>query len=628
MATDNVKPTATDLSLKLSSITANSITIKWSPATDNVTAPKNIFYALYRYDVVYKPGKLLPTLTKRTALMLNKGGTSFTAQGLDPDKRYGFILYAYDEAGNVMQYNLAIGKTLPAENTSSTSSRPMTDAERKNALRQYLREKRSGDRLDNAIVSTVDSNLKEFIISRGQAMQLTNRVCDINDPRSEFMPINESSIYPGRLVYVNRSLIDGKIDDVQFYTKEGPQTGRVTVNVNFIAGNGETLSEKNVEATATEVNNAIGRIITKALGSGALPPASADSTASLSNSKAKLSIDLGCSVDYLGTKCKVDTNTTKTQESFYQIDKFTQGFYQVSVEAEDRDSVNFLGAGVTLQNLADAYKEAPIGIIKSVTYGRTGFNVKQYDASSFSFTGDQSVSYKSAASVTSKQDIQENSRAASHYARIWGGSATNAGKALLAGRKAKTDVESKEIDSAFLTEMSANMEVSKVNQGVPISFTVVYLASGKEATTKMTGKYVETEYVPLFNRASVYLKNDATTLLGTESVNVLIEPKYIKLDSNGKVVGEGWATEFSKKWNNNSSMSTNIQLPPNCYFKDNKLYVYLRTRKANVKGVSWKRASEGWVDLKRNGYLGLKILGNYLKNQLSLGGDSTYSHFV
>lgn len=73
MATDNVKPTATDLSLKLSSITANSITIKWSPATDNVTAPKNIFYVLYRYDVVYKPGKFLPTFTKNTVLLQSKG---------------------------------------------------------------------------------------------------------------------------------------------------------------------------------------------------------------------------------------------------------------------------------------------------------------------------------------------------------------------------------------------------------------------------------------------------------------------------------------------------------------------------------------------------------------------------
>ena len=639
-APDKEAPTTSNLNLTVTDVTQNTITLRWTPATDNVTKDSKIIYRLTKIERV-RNVLTLKYSDRKSVIYSGPNYIGFKVPNLSPGTQYSFEVAAIDEAGNELTYNrltaYTTGLNTQTTQTSQTTQSspiattdfapPKTESERRSQIRQFFSEIRKGDNLCNAIVSSVDPNLKEYIISGNQAFMLTNETHSIDNDRTKFMPIDESGIYPGRLVYVNRHLIDGKIDDVQFYfvKDDKKQTGNVTVNVNFLAGISESLSEEKVEATFGKVKDSIGRILNKALKAEALPPGDAESDIKMSSSQSKIAVDLGCSVEYLGAKCKVDTSTSKSQESFYQIENFTQGFYQVSVDAEDRDSVNFLGEGVTAQDLKKAYEDGPIGIIKSVTYGRVGYNVKRYDASSFTFKGDESVSYGTTASVTSKQDIQKNSKSAYHYAKVWGGSASTAGAALKSGWTAKNDAESNQIDAAFSEAMAENMEISMKNQGVPISFTVVYLASGNGALTKMTGEYVETSYTPLYNRISLYLNNQATTLSGTESVQILIYPRFIQLNSEGKIIKEDWYGEFKYNFNCKKDLHDTITLPPNCYFKDNQVYIILRTKVS--AGASWRRADAGYVGLKP-GYLGIKILGNYLKNQLHPGGDSGYCHYV
>ena len=621
---DNQPPTVKSRAIKVTNITSTGFTISWEMAQDNVTAVNNILYqvALKESKNPQDPWRIVKAA---------RGISSHSFQGLKPNKTYAFYVEAMDAKGNVLHY--------PVDNgcmTATTASKPTgggsggtgstSDEQRRQQIRDYFKTQKGYDTIADVMVSTMPPK-KDYIISGRQAMKLINEEYNIYNQRDDFMPINEAGIYPGRLVYADKNLVNGKPSDINFYVAN--QTGKVTVTVNFLASN-VSLSEKGVTASYSDVQNAISRILTRALASGALPPTRVESTTTTSNSKEKIAIDAGCSVDYMGAKCNIDTTTTKNQESFYQMESFKQGFYQVSVEAEDRDSVNYLGTGVTLEAVKNARSHGPLAIIKSVTYGRVGYNIKKYDASSFTFKGSESGSYQTYVEVSSKQDIEKNSSSSTHFARIWGGNATTAGKALLAGRSTKNNQsESEKIDKDFTTEMTGNMEVNMKNQGVPISFTVEYLASGREVGAYLTGKYLESKYVPLVNRLSFTIEQNASVLKGTNSVELTMNYSYIKLDSNGNKMGEGTG-KWESQWSNNSRKTDVIQLPERCYFKNNELLLTLKSRRAASAGLNkWKLGSSGYINVT-GGKLKISIEGSYYSYSLHLGKDAKdgYAQFM
>ena len=617
-AKDTEAPKASNRDIRATNVTSNSITIVWEAATDNQTKSSDILYSVYI-------GKAASTVEWKMVKSA-KGITSYTATNLEPGSKYAFVVYARDNAGNKISYPVRNCTYITTSGSAPGNTAPAGEAQRRQLIRTFFSNQKGKDTIEDIMVSTVNQPIKDYIVSGKQAMLLQNEQHDICNQRDEFMPINEAAIYPGRLVYADRSLVDGKPSDINFYVPD--QTGKVTVNVNFLAAH-VGLSEKNVKATYDGIQEAIGKILNRALATGALPPSLVESNTTISNSKEKISIDAGCSVDYLGAKCKIDTTTTKNQESFYQLENFKQGFYQVSIEAEDRDSVNYLGTGVTVAALEKAREYAPLAIIKSVTYGRIGYNIKKYDASAFTFKGDEKASYKTYVEATSKQDIEKNSRSSSHFARIWGGSATTAGNALTKGRTSKNnEVESKEIDAAFTDEMAKTMEVSMRNQGVPISYTVVYLASGREVGAYLTGKYLESKYVPLVNRLSFDIEQKASVLKGTNTVYCKLSYTYIKLDSNGNKIGVGTGS-WDYKWSNNSGISRVIELPENCYFKNNELLLTFESRRAASAGLNkWKKCSEGYINVT-GGKLKIRIEGSYYHYSLRLGGsaDNGYAQF-
>ncbi|MFD0331379.1 fibronectin type III domain-containing protein [Streptacidiphilus monticola] len=75
--------------------TANSASLSWSPATDNVGV------AGYR---VYRGGTQVGSTT----------GTSYTDTGLNPSTAYSYTVAAYDAAGNVSTPSAAVTATTAA----------------------------------------------------------------------------------------------------------------------------------------------------------------------------------------------------------------------------------------------------------------------------------------------------------------------------------------------------------------------------------------------------------------------------------------------------------------------------------------------------------------------------------
>ena len=88
----------------------NSVTLKWAQATDDITAPGNIRYKVYR------------KVTGGRSLIMTVSGTSATVTGLSSGTQYIFEVDALDEADNARSYNQVTVTTKVAVTGVSLSS--------------------------------------------------------------------------------------------------------------------------------------------------------------------------------------------------------------------------------------------------------------------------------------------------------------------------------------------------------------------------------------------------------------------------------------------------------------------------------------------------------------------------
>ena len=102
LAPDTVPPTVKNKALTVTRTTSKTIAIKWEPASDNVTAAKEINYivGLTEDNNPNDPWHIVQQ---------EKNISSYTFKGLKPGTKYGFFVKAFDEAGNVVQYPLDNG---------------------------------------------------------------------------------------------------------------------------------------------------------------------------------------------------------------------------------------------------------------------------------------------------------------------------------------------------------------------------------------------------------------------------------------------------------------------------------------------------------------------------------------
>ena len=639
---DQEAPKASSTELKVSGVKSSGFTISWEKATDNVTDPARIVYKVYltNFDDPEDDYHLMEEL---------RGCSSYVFSKLKENTKYGFFVEAVDEAGNVLTYPVENGVMQQVTNKgvyrptqSNTVSRPgardarPADLRLSQSITDYLNSVKNKDQLKPIDVTKDRKPAQEFIVMNGQAMQLVNVEKDFTKSFSEFMPIDAEKLFPGQVVYVDENLANGK--PVVVFEKDD-EVGTVTVSTNFISGDGKPLTKTDVLATRENITNARSEILHRGISSGALPPVDARTNSSMSNSKEKVAIEAGCSVEFLGTKCEVETSTSRGQESFYQMESFTQGFYTISVSPKDNDRANYLGKKVTPDILKNTYEYTrkdergrpiekvfvPLGVITSVTYGRMGFNVKTYEVSSFAFNGKESLGYKKAASIVTKQDIEESSATAHHYARIWGGCPTAAGKALGKGVSVSSKEESKKLDEDFTAGMTSNMEVGPKSQGVPIFYTVEYLASGEKVDTKMTANYVESEYIPLVNTLSLEMEMEASVLGGTECIVVYVLYDIIKLDSAGNIVDTSFG-QSKHKWSNKATKFKTITLEKDCYFKDNEIKLVIKSCRA--AGQDWVECNAGIMDIT-GGDVHIKFIGSFYNHTVRPGGrtEDGYTRF-
>ena len=93
---DTQAPTVENRTLTVVEATAERISFRWNPATDNETDAKDICYQVYfKQDTPEESWHLAKEA---------KNITSFTINGLKNRTRYAFFVKAFDESGNVLRY--------------------------------------------------------------------------------------------------------------------------------------------------------------------------------------------------------------------------------------------------------------------------------------------------------------------------------------------------------------------------------------------------------------------------------------------------------------------------------------------------------------------------------------------
>lgn len=114
------------------------------------------------------------------------------------------------------------------------------------------------------------------------------------------------------------------------------------------------------------------------------------------------------------------------------------------------------------------------------------------------------------------------------------------------------------------------------------------------------------------NMFAIVVQQHAKVLMGTDSISMEVEYKYVRRDSNGKVTAHETGV-WTHKWSSSSLKSAIVTLPEGCELDGNTVHVVVKSRRAASAGLNkWKVCSEGDVELF-DGKLALRLSGDYFK---------------
>ena len=372
-------------------------------------------------------------------------------------------------------------------------------------------------KMDNATSLTVpaisEANLPSVIQSNGKAYVLTKETHDARTTAESFFATNYENIYPGAIVWADASLANGDP------TLVGLSPGAITLRVDFNTGG--SSRKTGVANTADEVQEAIYSLVREAK---YRPAPSLNYKSFYSSSAEEMAVSMKANLSFLNNKANVTTNFSKSETHVYQVQDYTQRYYTVSVTQES-DKSKYFGDNVPWSKVSGKLGErnysVPMAIITSVTYGRRAYKIYKYSSRNFKFSGDESIKMYGQ-SLASSQEIAENSETKDIWLYLDGGDVESNG-AILAGTS---------MDQALSSNLAYNPSTS---QGVPISYTVRFLATGKTATVSTTGSYTTYSYQELPTTINVTFRNNATHIAGA-GLKMRLDYKVFKFDANGNKV--------------------------------------------------------------------------------------------
>ena len=498
----------------------------------------------------------------------------------------------------------------------------------KEALNQAIKNAVQGRENATALTKTPvsDGNLPKIIVNnQGEAFILTTKTNNITDPGSnDIFAADQSTIFPGAIVYADRDLADGRP------TLVGLSYGTVDLTIDF--DNGATTDKRGVRNDLSSVRNAINEILRSGQG-GYAPGVQFNSVMKSYTSTSKMCLELGMDVKYLNNQVKVDTKTTNSESKIVNVQDFTQKYYTVTVTPYDDQNLYKYFGDVTAAQITQKLSGKAIALINSVTYGRRIYHFEEYKTSDFSFTGSQSAKASIggvSANASSAQDITRSSKSSHDWLFILGGNT-----------KPATDVANgKSVREAFASEGS--LQIGPSNQGIPISYTAIFLVNRRPLTAKATGSYTETSYTKLPKTVRWEVKNRANA--AGDCVKFKAMYNVIEVTGNAQsgynyevIKGSGsgeasYADYFERKFSQGTSKT--VTMPTNdiedCknsrgqYVKMENCYVLgpvkYTIRAQPAKGSKWHEDENGYFDVSGGS---MKI---YMNGSALAGGRGVYIH--
>ena len=463
-------------------------------------------------------------------------------------------------------------------------------------------------KMDNATTLTVpaisEANLPSVIQSNGKAYVLTKDTHDARNTAESIFATNYENIYPGAIVWADASLANGDP------TLVGLAPGAITLRVDFNTGG--SSRKTGVANSADEVQEAIYSLVRE---SRYRPSPSFNYKSYFSSSAEEMAVSMKANLNFLNNKANVTTNFSKSETHVYQVQDYTQRYYTVSVTQES-DKSKYFGDNVPWSKVSAKLGErnysVPMAIITSVTYGRRAYKIYKYSSRNFKFSGDESVKMYGQ-SLASTQEIAENSETKDIWLYLDGGDVESNG-AILAGTS---------MEQAISSNLAYDPSTS---QGVPIFYTVRFLATGKTATVSTTGSYTTYSYQELPTTINVTFRNNATHIAGA-GLKMRLDYKVFKFDANGNKVSvrkenQDVEPNYTRYVEYNigfgGTKQFNLKLNPG-EFLDGKIRFQVRCKTSS--SGNWHNDIEDYILPDQYGVIDLDIHG-----AIRPGGTNAYIH--
>ena len=631
---DTEAPTVSNPAIRATS-TADSVTLEWVPASDNFTDSKKIRYVVIQLG---SDGKSASEKIVKDGL----GITSCTIAKLSPATRYTFKVEAYDEAGNCSPYSSITAET--KDNIPPTVKNKAISAE---GTADCINLKWT-PATDNV---TPDSKiLYKVYQDNAGAWKLVEQKHGITSVKVSGLA--SGTRYTFKVIAYDEAGNSLNYDPVSQFTKdvEGPRVANMSVRASEISQNSFKLSWDAATDNVSASNNILYKVYLKEASTTAwsiVTQGKGITSYKATGLKAKTTYSFYVqALDESNNPVNYSTNSATTTDSSAPTLKSS------AVRASVSQNSITLSWDPATDNVTASNK------IRYIVYYRpassSSFSVSK---DSYGYTSHQITGLKAKTTYYFYVRAIDESGNGINYA-------TNS--ATTTDTTAPT-VNNKALRSTIITDTSITVAWDAATDNITSSNNIRYKVYFKEGSAsindwrvvkdeagllsyKATGLKPSTSYdfyviaydqsnnsvkylrddgksfrfttkIPRINRIDFSITQGAEPLHGTNSVRMLIE--YTYYDANGR----SYNAEWKYAWSNKSGTTSSIQLPANCYFKDNKVEVILQSRLTAVS--SWCTNSRGMIDITKKN-LKFKLGGYYLRKTVCLEGSASdgYSRFI
>ncbi|MBO4434496.1 MAG: thiol-activated cytolysin family protein [Bacteroidales bacterium] len=448
------------------------------------------------------------------------------------------------------------------------------------------------------------SNLPPVIVNNDGAFIVKKEQRDISSNSEEFFGTAQNVIFPGNLIYVNKSLADGNPVACRFT----PGKVQLTIATN-LGGPSATVV---IENSYGKIHD---QIMTWLNQKGSEIDGSLDMNGEIKyyNSSYQMAVDLKVSVDYLQTHAHVNMNTTKNEIKIVSVENLSQKFYDVLADPVDNDYLSLFGPNVTPAEVKEGVDEnGPIGFITRVAYGRRAYRFREYTQNDFTLTGDEQVKYSGSAKVdvSSTQNVTSSEKCSRFWGFVQGG---YQGDKEIFNETEATDKPS----SQFMTALTKQTRVSGTNPGVVINYTVNFLRNNYPVMKQSTGQYWETSYIACPKHITIEMHKDASQVGGsTIAYKINYKVIHVERDNEGNVTrweiwdaprtngakdaARGYVDFIQHKFSMGEERKTRTIPTSDCPDREN-CYIYgdlfFQLKGNHASGASWTTWEDGWIPL-------------------------------